>query len=54
MLKEIRRDTRAATVGEWSDPPLPEEVAVRQRIAMTLVLLALAGLAGLVVSLLVK
>lgn len=52
MLKEIRRDTRAAAVGEWLDLPLPEAVAVRYRIAATLVLLALVGLAGFVMSLL--
>ena len=52
MLREVRRDTRVAAVGEWSDPPLPEAVAARHRIATTLVHLALAGLAGLVVSLL--
>ena len=54
MLKEIKRDMRAATVGEWSDLPLPEAVATRRRIAATLLLLALVGLAGLVVSLLAR
>ena len=52
MLREIRRDPRAAAVGEWSDPPLPETVAARHRIVNTLILLALLGLAGMVVSLL--
>jgi hypothetical protein len=52
MLKVLRRDTRAAAVGEWSDPPLPETVATRNRIATTLILLALLGLVGMVVSLL--
>lgn len=51
MLREVRRGTRAAA-GEWSDPPLPETVEDRHRIATTLMLLALVGLAGLVVSLL--
>ena len=47
MLKEVRPDTRAAGVGEWSDPPLPETVAARRRIAITLILLALLGLVGM-------
>lgn len=53
MLREVRRDTGAA-VGEWSDPPLPETVAARHRIERTLILLALVGLAGMVVSLLAR
>lgn len=51
MLKEVRRGTRAAA-GEWSDPPLPETVEARHRIATTLILLALMGLVGIAVSLL--
>lgn len=54
MLREVMRDRRAAAVGDWSDPPLPETVEARHRIARTLILLALMGLLGTVVSLLAK
>jgi hypothetical protein len=52
MLREVRRDRRAAAVGDWLDPPLPETVEARHRIARTLILLALMGLLGTMVSLL--
>ena len=52
MLNEVRRGTRAAAVGEWLDASLPETVEARRRIAITLILLALLGLVGMVVSLL--
>ena len=54
MLNEVGRETRAAALGEWLDPLLPESAGARRRIAATLVLLALAGLAAYVVSFLAE
>jgi hypothetical protein len=54
MLKELGREMRAVAVGEWPDPPLPVSAGARRRVAATLVLLALAGLAAYVVSFLAE
>ena len=50
MLRDLGREMR--TVGEWPDPLLPESAGARRRIAVTLILLALAGLVAHLVSLL--
>lgn len=52
MLNEPGREARAAAVGDWPDPVLPESAGDQRRIAATLVLLAVAGFVALVASLL--
>jgi len=54
MLKEVRRDDHTAAAVDWPDLPLPRAAVERYRIRATLIFLALAGLGGLVVSLLVR
>ena len=53
MLKEVVRERRAPD-DDWPDAPLPLSAAARWRMAVMLIVLALAGLVAHLVSMLAR
>ncbi|HZL93277.1 MAG TPA: hypothetical protein VFB99_06520 [Vicinamibacterales bacterium] len=50
MLKEVERERHSESIVDWPDLPLPLTASERRRIRGLLILMALVGLVGLVVS----